>query len=85
MLNPDDIKAGYTLGHADALILRELVEKTRWIPVGERLPEDDIICLGIDNDGIAWTVHFEDGQFVPDTGSDELNITHWMPLPEPPA
>ncbi|PLR20364.1 hypothetical protein PZBJ_20135 [Pantoea endophytica] len=27
MINPDDIKAGYTLGHADAQILRDAVKE----------------------------------------------------------
>ena len=57
----------------------------RWIPVGERTPEDDTLCLGIDNDGIIWTMNFEDGVFCPDTGCSEIHITHWMPLPEPPV
>ena len=86
MVNPDDIKAGYTLGHADALMLRELVEKTRWIPVTERLPEEDTVCLGIDVTGVGWTLHYEDGEFEPDVMTASFpGITHWMPLPEPPA
>ena len=27
MINPDDIKAGYTLGHADAQILRDAIKE----------------------------------------------------------
>lgn len=44
--------------------LQKYRQMYRWIPVGERTPEDDTLCLGIDNDGIIWTMNFEDGVFV---------------------
>ena len=58
-------------------------ERQRWIPVAERLPEHTNLVLvrhqsetgskffGLDVfDGYGWVVC--------------LNVTHWMPLPEPP-
>lgn len=53
-----------------------------WIPVSERLPEDDGAYLCWDNRYVttyafifgAWQAN----QFV------AKNITHWMPLPNPP-
>ena len=65
--------------------------KKRWIPVTERLPEENEVVLVADNandigigslqplwHGVVWVVPFEDvdNEFCP--------ITHWMPLPEPP-
>jgi hypothetical protein len=63
------------------------LEQPRWIPVSERLPEDKN----------SWLIFFEkengaypgsyfngdwygsDGEIIPSS-----NVTHWMPLPEPP-
>ncbi|GAA0491516.1 DUF551 domain-containing protein [Tatumella punctata] len=89
MLNPDDIKSGYTLGHADALMLRELVEKTKLIPVSDRLPEDSsTMVLALEADGSAWIAYYDKFRERWDDGDfhdDITGVTHWMPLPEPPA
>ena len=82
-------EAGYTgtlsemVGQACAL-----QEATRWIPVEERLPEDEKFVLLIhDANGLSPRV----GYRVGDSWHDplftwrEMNIpTHWMPLPVPP-
>ena len=54
----------------------------KWIPVSERMPENDVAYLCWDNRYVttyafifgAWQAN----QFV------AKNITHWMPLPNPP-
>jgi hypothetical protein len=58
-----------------------------WIPVAERLPEDDVNVLMVveveegENVWIGW--RDKDGWFTMDgTGVD---VTHWMPLPESPS
>ena len=69
--------------------LAALREQVRWIPVSERLPEDyesvliftgAIITYGFHNSNIPqWA---GDGIFY---HSDWYNqVTHWMPLPQPP-
>ena len=60
-------------------------EASNWIPVDERLPEEDIRVL-------VWVG--ENNQYFPNIDTDRLHeamwvrwnehITHWMPLPEPP-
>lgn len=56
-----------------------------WIKCSDRMPEDDTLCLGVDECGVIWTMHFDDGEFQPDTGDvDDLKISHWMPLPAAP-
>lgn len=61
-----------------------------WIRVEDRLPERD--CLALVSDGrhvtlgdwergVGWRTSREDGAF----GINDQTITHWMPLPEPPA
>jgi len=65
-----------------------LQEATRWVPVEERLPEDEKFVLLIhDANGLSPRV----GYRVGDSWHDplftwrEMNIpTHWMPLPVPP-
>lgn len=66
--------------------IEELEAERRWIPVTERLPEDDIpstayLCWWHGHTHICkyWRTRkcFEfNGRVV--------NVTHWMPLPEPP-
>ncbi|EKN6066484.1 DUF551 domain-containing protein [Yersinia enterocolitica] len=56
-----------------------------WIKCSDQMPEDDTLCLGVDECGVIWTMHFDDGEFRADTGDvDDLEISHWMPLPDAP-
>ncbi|PHZ22204.1 DUF551 domain-containing protein [Yersinia massiliensis] len=56
-----------------------------WINCIDQMPEDDTLCLGVDECGVIWTMHFDDGEFQPDTGDvDDLKISHWMSLPDAP-
>lgn len=65
----------------------EALERTRWIPCSERLPE---VCK--DTSYLAYIPSFgaaDIADYHPDV--DEwtfmglpITVTHWMPLPEPP-
>ncbi|MGH1529664.1 DUF551 domain-containing protein [Yersinia proxima] len=56
-----------------------------WIDCNNELPKEDDLCLAIDDQGVIWTMLFEDDDFYPDTGGVCPNeITHWMPLPDSP-
>ena len=58
---------------------------SEWIKVSDQLPGDDTLCLAIDDCDVIWTMCFMDDDFYPDTRDVCPNeITHWMPLPEPP-
>jgi hypothetical protein len=67
-----------------------LREKTRWIPVTEKLPEDskhklphtaiEVLVRNIKGNFLAVLL---DGEFW-DEGNLIDHVTHWMPLPEPP-
>jgi|694.fasta_scaffold137644_4 hypothetical protein len=71
-------------GIADAFLSR------RWIPVGERLPEDDQQCLTVDKDGVQRVARFDaigDGERHSWYEEQEWKSVYpvaWMPLPEPP-
>lgn len=70
--------------------IAELEAQTRWIPVSERLPEDNVRVLIFDGNGVAEAKHAlsvkqwktPDGYYYHGLGYDW--ITHWMPFPEPP-
>ena len=58
----------------------------RWIPVSERLPEEDVDVLVITNYGMHVADLDEDGLWNASHGDswEFPDPTHWMPLPEPP-
>lgn len=67
----------------DLGLVREALERTRWIPCSERLPERKGYYLTVDkpeNGGAYVNVH----KFSAGTFHGFFPITHWMPLPEPP-
>ena len=71
-----------------AKLIRELDEKQRWIPVSERLPEGECIAIGFQNEmligWIAEDIGSDTGYLAESEGEILRNVTHWMPLPEPP-
>lgn len=65
--------------------------KPKWIPVSERLPEygERVLCFTIHGSiPVCYLGYYYDdnGKFVlAYNGTDVVdNVTHWMPLPEPP-
>ena len=57
--------------------------RSRWIPVTERLPEDDRQVLACTRHGKAFSAHY-DHKWKSWSVSHTVKITHWMPLPEMP-
>ena len=60
--------------------------KPKWIPVGERLPEEDegvvLVYSGeVEPAVISGDIFLEYDKYE---GWVINNVTHWMPLPEPP-
>ena len=79
------VDRSYRQGQMDAM---------RWIPVGERLPDQGqrtlLRCHGQTFVGTFRSVPFESGEGIHafwdgDECDTYLSVTHWMPLPEPPA
>ena len=52
------------------------IEYSRWIPVSERLPEEDELYL-VYTEEQPFVCEFENGEFFID------DVLAWMPLPEP--
>ncbi len=68
--------------------IEQLRKERRWIPVGESLPEPGKSVLVSTPQGICNAVYGDESGTDPywmvfDFG--EVEPTHWMPLPEPPA
>ena len=74
----------------DALAMAiSALEKTKWIPVDDRLPEESGMYIVTANDGYAQRVSFVQWQKKNRmwnlTGARSYwRVTHWMPLPLPP-
>lgn len=60
----------------------QIAAERSWIPVEERLPKEDVPVLCVDSNGIQMVAWSGWGEWC---GPEiEAEITHWMPLPEPP-
>lgn len=67
------------------MAITALQNQSVWIPVSERLPEESL------NSVIGWDtyrnrccfVQYLGGRFVLSDDIDSVNVTAWMPLPEP--
>jgi hypothetical protein len=77
------------LDHIEQLQARvqELEQEWRWIPVSERLPEDndDYLVVTIDKFGDSYqdVAQYIDGLFF-DQYDDRIKPSYWQPLPQPP-
>ena len=68
--------------------LKEHFAEQKWIPVTERLPESGKCVLiyskeGMVAEGSYWAFNKKWTQYRWSV-KDLQNVTHWMPLPEPP-
>lgn len=58
-----------------------LREKQRCISVTEKTPEYDMPQLALNADGDALIANYAYGEWF-DTWGQDVEVTHWMPLPE---
>lgn len=73
--------------HAEVERLTAELDKHRWIPVEERLPErpeanNTYACLIVLGGYVTLGYFCHDGRFY--RASCPVAVTHWMPLPQPP-
>ena len=55
----------------------------KWIKVTDRLPEDETV-LFCTNMGYVSQAFYDGAWIETFIGMEYTNVTHWMPLPEPP-
>ena len=74
------------LNKQQAEIIRRLEAKApKWISVEERLPEGECLALGWQNEMLIGYVGRSGGGYACESDGEYLiDVTHWMPLPEPP-
>jgi hypothetical protein len=63
------------------LRIGEIEEAARWIPVSERLPEDELTVLATSGGAVDTSCIFEGAWYQLGT---PVRITHWRQLPTPP-
>ena len=88
----NDIKSLKYLLNKQRFLLKENGEiiplDQRWIPVAERLPESEKCVLVYSKDGgVAegkYNARFNEWVQFRWNVTNLRNVTHWMPLPEPP-
>lgn len=81
----DDFGDSELCEEALQMAITALQNQPVWIPVSERLPEESL------NSVIGWDtyrnrccfVQYLGGRFVLGDDIDSVNVTAWMPLPEP--
>lgn len=58
----------------------------KWIPIAERLPEENVYCLCCDKDGymIVGFVLKGSKKWCFEADDIDIDVVAWMPLPEPP-
>jgi hypothetical protein len=81
-LGPLLLRAATQIEH-DQKEIAALREKRRWISVTEKTPEYDMPQLALNADGDALIANYAYGEWF-DTWGQDVEVTHWMPLPEPP-
>lgn len=76
-----DARAFYEEGY------RAAMRQSKWISVKERLPENNqqALCVMTDGSFCVFTWNYIDWMWNDgDEWYREEDVTHWMPLPEPP-
>lgn len=82
-----DVKAESFIFVMDSVLSALSENKGEWIPVSERLPEDDTEVIYCDKNGVRGNCHYWKGfnRYPRDKGEYQFpnDIVAWMPLPEP--
>lgn len=56
----------------------------RWIAVEDKLPKDGQCVATINTVEVQDVRHYSHGKWYSNFGNEYDDITHWMPLPQPP-
>jgi hypothetical protein len=56
-----------------------------WISVEDELPKDDAYVVTINKVGLKEVRHFYHDKWFSSFGNEYGDVTHWMPIPQPPV
>jgi len=85
--------AGYKAAQEEAdscehiLDMSKMVDVNGWVSVKERMPEKNsemLLLMCVDGYELGYYERYKGYGWTNVLGTDCLNVTHWMPLPEPP-
>jgi hypothetical protein len=85
-----DLKTNWTFCCEDkARLIKELgkaeAAAPQWISVKERLPDGKMVLVNCtDGYELGYYERYAGMGWTNTLGTESLNVTHWMPLPEPP-
>ena len=69
----------------DALAMAiSALEKTKWISVDDRLPDDDEVVIICTDKNFVYAGELIGDTWFLDNDSWTATVTHWMPTPQPP-
>ena len=73
-----------------AIEVPDETQPVKWIPVGEQLPDYNMVVLVTDGEDVGTGYRYAldetgfTGWAVPFADIEEDDVSHWMPLPKPP-
>lgn len=67
--------------YRDLETILSVLERSVWISVEDRLPEDNVQVLVCTRHGKAFPAHCENGKW---RVSGSVKVTHWTPMPKSP-
>lgn len=98
-VDPDALNKTAELNSELQFALKKALMKLRkWIPVEEGMPDSEFaqhtlkfpneecveVIVLIKGSSVATTLYYNGKCFEDEYGSSTYNVTHWMPMPEPP-
>ena len=86
---PMDLKTAVEITYPVSAVIRMMEEYAyqftpQWIKVTDRLPEFSETVLFCTNMGYVSHAFYDGAWIETFIGMEYTNVTHWMPLPEPP-
>ena len=64
--------------------LYDEVTNPHWISVDDEMPKDGQYVATINTVGVKDVRHYSSGKWYSNFGNEYGDITHWLPLPQPP-
>lgn len=76
------VMSAYEIGYIEGAVWAD--KNPHWISVEDELPKDGEYVLICNKRGLMTTSLYENEEWVISETYLAVNVTHWMPLPQPP-